>query len=64
MPNIPQRKEPSAPGRIMASMWKNPVTELNFHPPYVEKLSVNVNVVDVMDGSCFIDCHTESVCDI
>jgi len=41
----------------MASTWKKTVTELNFSPPYVENLGVNVNVADVMDDSCFLICH-------
>lgn len=36
----------------MASVWRKAVTELNFHTPYVEKLTASVNVVDVMDDSC------------
>lgn len=49
-------------------MWlllgKKPVAELTFSLPFCGKMTVNVNVIGVMDDSCFLVCHTEPVCDI
>lgn len=58
------KTEPSTPGSIMASTWKKPVTDLYFNTPLCGKLTVNVNVVDMMDDSCFHVCHAEPVCNI
>lgn len=52
--------EPPTPGSIVASAWKKkPVTELTFKLPLCEKMTVNVNIVGVMNDSHFLVCHTE-----
>lgn len=66
MSNIPRRKDraPNTWKYCGFYLEKNPITELTFNLPFRGEMTVNVNVVGVMDDSHFLVCHTEPVCGI